>query len=370
MMRKCNPLPLRSKMLRRLTPLILPGLLLVQCAPAGPVTSVPLPETARIQKNAEPVVHTQAQLDAAFASWAASAQNPINFRLEGELKGKWRQLISESSWGEYARRCTTAFMETGQVSLTLEYRDYVRLRAALRDPAFRATLSADEEKVLQLVEQRVRQTLKPGMSDVQKVLALHDSLVLSSRYEAEGGCNIADILRGGSGSCEAYSAALCVMLEVAGIPSRVVTGSAGGPHAWNLVQLGGKWYHVDATWDDPVIGTGARQELSHAYFCLSDAEIARTHSWNRAAYPPSGSSNAAYYRLTNTYFTSFDAYWSAAMAAYRRGEKSFEGYLTTYGSPEQFQRNMQRSSSFATPRQLRWTGPDTASGPVILSFGY
>lgn len=370
MMRKCNPLPLRSKMLRRLTPLILPGLLLVQCAPAGPVTSVPLPEKARIQKNAEPVVRTQAQLDAAFASWTATAQNPINFRLEGELKGKWRQLISESTWGEYARRCTTAFMETGHVSLTLEYRDYVRLRAALRNSAFRATLSADEEKVLQLVEQRVRQTLKPGMSDVQKTLALHDALVLSSRYEAEGGCNIADILRGGSGSCEAYSAALCVMAEVAGIPCRVVTGSAGGPHAWNLVQLGGKWYHVDATWDDPVIGTGARQELSHAYFCLSDAEISRTHSWNRAAYPPTGAASAAYYRLTNTYFTSFDAYWRAAMAACRRGEKSFEGYLTTYGSPAQFQRNMQRAASATTPRQLRWTGPDTASGPVILSFGH
>ena len=59
-------------MLRRFIPLLLPGLLLVQCAPAGPVTSVPLPEKARIQKAAEPVVHTQAQLDAAFACWAAT----------------------------------------------------------------------------------------------------------------------------------------------------------------------------------------------------------------------------------------------------------------------------------------------------------
>ena len=58
------------------------------------------------------------------------------------------------------------------------------------------------------------------------------------------------------------------------------------------------------------------------------------------------------------------------MAACRRGEKSFEGYLTTYGSPAQFQRNMQRAASATTPRQLRWTGPDTASGPVILSFGH
>ncbi len=357
-------------MLRRFIPLLLPGLLLVQCAPAGPVTSVPLQEKARIQKAAEPVVQTQAQLDAAFADWSATAQTPINFRLAGELKGRWRQIISESTWGEYARRCTTAFMETGQVSLTLEYRDYVRLRAALRDAAFRTTLSAAEEQVLRQLEQRTRQLLRPGMSDMQKALALHDALVSSSRYEAEGGCNIADILSGGSGSCEAYSATLCVMLEIAGIPSRVVTGSAGGPHAWNLVQLGGKWYHVDATWDDPVIGNGSRQELSHAYFCLSDAEIARTHSWNRAAYPATATGTAAaYYHLTGTYFTGFDAYWRAAMAAHRCGEKSFEGYLTTYGSPAQFQRNVQRAATPATPRRLRWTGPDSPSGPVILSFG-
>ena len=356
-------------MLRRFIPLLLPGLLLVQCAPAGPVTSVPLPEKARIQKAAEPVVRTQAQLDAAFAGWTATAQNPINFRLEGELKGKWRQLIGESTWGEYARRCTTAFMETGQVSLTLEYRDYVRLRAALRDAAFRATLSTAEEQVLQQLEQRTRQCLRPGMSDMQKALALHDALVRSSRYEAEGGCNIADILRSGSGSCEAYSATLCVMLEIAGIPARVVTGSAGGPHAWNLVQLGGRWYHLDATWDDPVIGNGSRQELSHAYFCLSDAEIDRTHSWNRAAYPATGTGSAAYYRLTGTYFTSFDAYWRAAMDAHRRGEKSFEGYLTTYGNPARFQRNLQRASTATTPRRLRWTGPDSPAGTVILTFG-
>lgn len=356
-------------MLRRLSALMLPGLLLVQCAPAGPVTSVPLPEKARIQKSAEPVVYTQAQLDAAFATWTAATQNPINFRLAGELKGKWRQLISESTWGEYARRCTTAFMETGQVSLTLEYRDYVRLRAALRDASFRATLSADEESVLQLAERRAKQVLGPGMTDVQKALALHDSLVQSSRYDSEGGCNIADILRGGSGSCEAYSAAMCVLLEIAGIPARLVTGTAEGPHAWNLVQLGGKWYHMDATWDDPVIGNGSRQELSHAYFSLSDAEIARSHSWNRAAYPATADSTAAYYRLTGTYFTSFDSYWRAAMAACRRGEKRFEGYLTTYGSPAQFQRNLQRIASASSPRQIRWTGPDSSAGTVILSFG-
>ena len=352
----------------RFTPLLLSCLLLMQCAPAGLVTSVPLEDKARIQSAAEPVVHTRAQLDAAFAGWTAKAQNPINFRLEGALKNKWRQLMSESTWGEFARRCTTAYMETGQVSLTLEYRDYVRLRAALRDAAFRATLSADEERVLQLCEQRVHSVLHPGMSDFQKALAVHDMLVQQSRYDAAGGNAVGDILRGGSGSCEAYSAALCVMLEIAGIPARFVIGTADGPHAWNLVQVNGSWYHVDATWNDPVVSGGRRQVVSHAYFCLTDAEMAATHRWNRASYPASGMQPACYYRLQGVYFTSFKSFWRAAMAAYRRGEKRFEGYLTTYGSPQNFQLQIQHHATTDTPSSISWTGPENAAGPVIISF--
>ena len=299
-----------------------------------------------------------------MTGWIATAQTPVNFRLAPSLRSQWRDFIGEELWAEYARRCSARVMETGQVSLKLEYRDYVRLCAALRDAAFRTTLTSQEEAVLQQLEQRTRSLLRAGMSSLDKVVVLHDALVQGSRYDARAGGNIADLLTKGCGSCEAYSAALCVMLEIAGVPSRVVTGTADGPHAWNLVQLGQEWYHVDATWDDPVIGNGSRQELSHAYFCLSDAEIARTHSWNRAAYPATGTGSAAYYRLTGTYFTSFDAFWRAAMAAYRRGEKSFEGYLTTYGSPAQFQRNMQRAATSATPRQLHWTGPDSPAGTV------
>ena len=355
-------------MLRRIMPILLPGALLVQCAPVVSGGSVPLPEKARIQTNPEPVVYSQAQLNSSFAGWVRSARNPINFRLSGELKNRWRELISESTWGEYARRCQTAYLENGQVSMTLEYRDYVRLCAARRSAAFRATLSDEEESVLQLAEQRVKEILQPGMSDYAKLVALHDALVASASYEEKGGCTVAQILREGSGSCEAYSAALSVMLEIAGIPVRVVTGDAGGPHAWNLVCIDKEWYHVDATWDDPVVGNGGCEVVSHAYFCLSDAEIARTHSWNRAAYPASGRQTAMYYRRKNTYYTSADAFLQAALAACSRGASSFEGYLTQYGSPAQFQRKLQGLAHPAMPSRISWTGPETPAGTVIVSF--
>ena len=352
-------------MLARLLMLPLPGVLLVQCAPAEPVVLQPV---AIVQKSAEPLVSSRQQLAAAMADWTATAQNPVNFRLSANLRQEWKALIGESAWGEYARRCTAKVLETGQVSLTLEYRDYVRLRAALHYADIRAGLTEAEARVLQQLETRVNRIIRPGMTDFEKLVALHDYLVLIARYDASAGGNISDILDKGCGSCEAYSSTMCVMLELAGIPSRVVTGSADGPHAWNMVRIGSEWYHVDATWDDPVIADGSRQVVAHTYCGVSDAEMARTHRWNRAAYPASGTRTAYYYRQRGIYFTSVSAYWKAAMAATRRGEKSFEGYLTTYGGPAAFQQALQRCMTADAPECLSWTGPDTPAGPVIMSF--
>lgn len=354
-------------MLRHLPALLLPGVLLVQCAPAGSAANQPA--GALVQKSSEPLISSRRELHAHMAGWIASAQTPVNFRLAPSLRSQWRDFTGEEVWAEYARRCSARVMETGQVSLKLEYRDYVRLRAALRDAAFRTTLTAQEELVLQQLEQRTRALLHPGMSAFDKVVALHDALVQSSRYDARAGGNIADLLTKGCGSCEAYSAALCAMLEIAGVPSRMVTGTAEVPHAWNLVQLGQEWYHVDATWDDPVVSDGRRQLLQHSYCCCTDAEMRRTHRWNRESYPASGTRTAYYYRARGLYFTSFAAYWKAAMTAWQRGEKRFEGYLTTYGSMQQFQKALEKTPAAANcPTRLSWTGPETAAGTVTLTF--
>ncbi len=350
--------------------ILLPGILLVQCAPADLVMASHAPAIARIRKEPEMVVVAQPQLAIALQDWIARAENPVFFRLAAPVKGKWRLFVGEEIWGEYARRCSVTYAEeTGHVSLELEYRDYVRLRAALRNAAFRASLSKAEERTLQLVEKRTRSLLTPGMSDFEKLLAVHDFLVQHGRYDAGAGGNVEDLLEGGCGSCEAYSAAMCVMLEIAGIPSRLVTGDADGPHAWNMVKLEDTWYHVDATWDDPVIGKTGTQVVSHAYFCLTDAEMVQTHRWNRAAYPACKGANCYYYRKRGLYFTTFAAYWSAAMSAWRSGATRFEGYLTTYGSSAKFRAALQQHVTAEAPVRIGWTGPETQAGAVIITFG-
>ncbi len=353
-------------MLNRLLLLILSGALLMQCAPAD---STPQALCMVIPKNAERNIASRAELRACQTEWVNTAQTPVYFRLAASQRERWREYIGEELWAEYARRTSARVLETGQVSLQLVYRDYVRLRAALRHADIRAGLSGAEERVLQVLEQRTREILRPGMSDFEKVVALHDALVQQSRYNAGAGGNIEDLLTKGCGSCEAYSSTLCIMLDIAGVPSRLVTGTADGPHAWNLVQVDGEWYHVDATWDDPVVGDGSRQILQHSYCFCNDEEMSRTHRWERSDYPSCDSRTAFYYRRSGLYFTRPDAYWKAALAAYARGEGCFEGYLTTYGSARQFQKVLEVTPSDDAPSQIRWTGPETESGTVMMSFG-
>ncbi|WP_313130948.1 transglutaminase domain-containing protein [Anaerocolumna sp.] len=55
------------------------------------------------------------------------------------------------------------------------------------------------------------------------------------------------------GVCNGYGKLFDVFAEELGLNSRYVTGAASGGnawyfHAWNLVELDGKWYHLDTTW--------------------------------------------------------------------------------------------------------------------------
>ncbi len=50
--------------------------------------------------------------------------------------------------------------------------------------------------------------------------------------------------------CQGYATAIYRLLRELGISCRVVSGDAGGAHAWNMVRIGSYYYLIDATWDD------------------------------------------------------------------------------------------------------------------------
>ena len=126
----------------------------------------------------------------------------------------------------------------------------------------------------------ISSVIKAGMTDLQKEKALHDYIVKKASYKDQGPQSYMDygVLVEGVGVCESYAKAMYRLLSMVNIPVKLMDGVAGGePHQWNMVQIGGKWYHLDATWNDPV---GAPEGyVSHKYFNISEAEIRKTHSW-------------------------------------------------------------------------------------------
>lgn len=128
----------------------------------------------------------------------------------------------------------------------------------------------------------------PNGSDYEKELYLHDALIKKvtytySKLEEQNGYTT---LVEGKGVCAGYAFALQYLLMRAGIQSYYVVGYAGENHAWNLAKIDGEWYYVDATWDDPLTGSGSDSAYSpfHTYFNLSAEMMAEDHTLSGQPY--------------------------------------------------------------------------------------
>lgn len=116
--------------------------------------------------------------------------------------------------------------------------------------------------------QKLANELK-GDNDYESVKAVHDYIIRRVEYDYNSvGQNYTDIegFRENRMVCQGYSMASYVLLSDMGIPIRIVTGKGGNeknpePHAWNVVQVDGKWYNYDATWDDE-----GGNDVSYDYF--------------------------------------------------------------------------------------------------------
>lgn len=82
--------------------------------------------------------------------------------------------------------------------------------------------------------------------------------------------------------CQGYALAFEALMDVRNIECKVVYGQAGGiSHAWNVVKLDGLWYHVDSTWDDPLIdgvNSSGTTNLTYDYFLMPDSLILQNHT--------------------------------------------------------------------------------------------
>ena len=110
----------------------------------------------------------------------------------------------------------------------------------------------------------------PEMNEWEKVAFIHDYLALNYDYDHD--LLIYDaygMLKNGIGVCQAYSLLTRYLLKKLGIECECVS-CAELNHEWNIVKIGGSWYHMDVTWDDRD-DKGFYGQVSHEFFLASDS---------------------------------------------------------------------------------------------------
>lgn len=117
-------------------------------------------------------------------------------------------------------------------------------------------------------------------SGYDQLLYIHDWIVDNTEYRRNGPQYISEAdgaILHGIALCEGYSKSFMYLAQALGYNCVCVCGKANGEdHMWNMVELDGRWYHVDVTWDDPVIFNGF-STLRHDYFLISDSTIRKDH---------------------------------------------------------------------------------------------
>lgn len=126
-----------------------------------------------------------------------------------------------------------------------------------------------------------------SMNNYDKIKSFHDHIVNSTIYDEENkfdSYTAYNLITSGISICGGYSDIMAIYLNNLGIKNYKITSRN---HIWNLVELDGAWYHLDATWDDPVASDG-KQYLIHNFFMISTDKLFKLdrleHNFDKETY--------------------------------------------------------------------------------------
>ena len=203
---------------------------------------------------------------------------------------------------------------------TVEYRDDIKALQAYRNRELIDRLTAREAVMLERAESIIANVITHGMSDYDKVLAIHDYIVLNGRYSTRSDDPLIQesihrtegILLNGVGVCSSYSGTMCLLLGMVDVECIFVTGigqnknGLTGLHSWNKVMIDGMWYNFDVTWDDPTPDNPG--VVSYAYFGITDEIFSTDHIWNNDVYPAANGIYYNYYRYNGLFSHNYEQF--------------------------------------------------------------
>ncbi|MDP4142945.1 MAG: transglutaminase domain-containing protein [Bacillota bacterium] len=219
------------------------------------------------------------------------------------------------------------------------------------------TLQAREKAVQGKVSEIIAKVIKSDMKDYEKEAALHDYIVNNTVYDKRvdtGNMPLESytaygVLIKGTGVCQGYAQAMDRLLKACGIESTMVTGDANDgttwvKHAWNIVKIGGQYYHLDPTWDDPVTEDGSNM-IRYSYFNITDDQISKNHRWDKTIYPKCDNTQYSFINLNleekdskgNVIITAknYDEFYSAVKNQLASGKSTASFKILNYDGNEQ-----------------------------------
>lgn len=286
------------------------------------VAAVPEPvEVSNVYANSDKaVVKSVSEIQQKLLSAMNSRESTVRFVYQGQtesLKTQLKEALDQAMDSDPYIHYTIA-------SYSYDYRGTSSSADVTVRLTYRET-GSQTEYVNKRVKSVLGSIMKSGMNDHEKVKAINDWVVLNLKYDTTLEKYTAyDGLSTGSTVCQGYSLLTHKLLKEAGIQNKIVEGTAypeGNPqgqlHAWNLVLLDGKWYHLDTTWNDPVPDRDGA--VSYTYYLRSDVQMRKDHTWTKS-YPAANTT----YRST---LKTLAAQKSAKSSVYRTLMNELEYHL-------------------------------------------
>ena len=147
------------------------------------------------------------------------------------------------------------------------------------------TSGSSAERMYNCAKAVLRQIVDSSMTDVQKLMAIYEWLILNIQYDNKAldesghisaqtaktydSWYLEGVFNNQKAVCEGFAKALLVMAKIEGIPAIFVTGNN---HAWNKVYVDGKWYGIDSTHGNVEVTSPDDLEiLSYRTFMFKDS---------------------------------------------------------------------------------------------------
>ena len=181
------------------------------------------------------------------------------------------------------------------------YNTFTSINASLKGYMLEITIKYNESyneqkrnEINKEVKSIITDLTNDKMNNKEKIKTIHDFIINNTTYDQNfcveekiENCETTSkyqsdtaygVLFEHNGICSGYTDLIAIFLNELDITNYRVTNDS---HTWNAIKLDNIWYHLDATWDDPI---SEKEILTHTYFLITtneDSLLEESHSFDK-----------------------------------------------------------------------------------------